>query len=269
MDTGRTAGLSMNVDAYLRRIQYGGPGDPSPATLRELHRQHLFTVPFENLDIALGNSIQLAPELLYEKVVVHGRGGYCYELNGLFHDLLTAMGFTVCMLSAQVRRDDGGFGPEFDHMLLKVTLDDPWLADVGFGESFVDPLPLLPGASQTEHGNLFGVAEEDGTWELFKQDTDGRVPLYRFSEIPRELSDFESMNRFQQTSPESGFTRRRICTKAAPDGRTTLSGMRLIVTKAGVRQETVFTHKEELRQSLREHFTIELADDEDWSKLTG
>src|SRR5271169_4857925 len=188
----------MNVDAYLRRIQYDGPRDPSPATLRELHRQHLFTVPFENLDIALGNPIHLDPGLLYDKIVVRGRGGYCYELNGLFHDLLQSLGFAVCMLSAQVCREDGGFGPDFDHMLLKVTLDGPWLADVGFGESFVEPLPLLPGASQTQHGKLFGAANQNGYWELFKQDNEGRVPLYRFSDVPRQLSDFESMNRYQQ-----------------------------------------------------------------------
>ena len=258
----------MNIDAYLRRIQYDGPRDPSPATLRTLHRQHLFNVPFENLDIALGIPIRLDPELMYEKIVVRQRGGYCYELNGLFHDLLEAMGFTVCMLSAQVRREDGGFGPEFDHMLLKVTLEQPWLADVGFGDLFLDPLPLLSGAIQAENGNLFGVAMVDGTWELFKQDNDGQVLLYQFSGVPHQLSDYENMNQHQQTSPESGFTRRRICSKATSDGRITLAGMRLIVTKAGALQERVLESEEELRQCLREHFRIELAGDVVWSKLT-
>ena len=259
----------MDVEAYLRRIQYDGPRHPSPATLRGLHRQHLFTVPFENLDIPLGNPIELDPELLHQKIVIRRRGGYCYELNGLFHQLLEAMGFNVSMLSAQVRREDGGFGPDFDHMLLKVSLDAPWIADVGFGESFVDPLPLVTGASQTEHGSLFGVTNENGLWELVKQDSDGHVSLYRFADVPRQLSDFEDMNRYQQTSPESGFTRRRVCSKATPDGRITLAGMRLIVTKAGVRQERILMGTEELRRCLRERFRIELGDDVDWSKLAG
>jgi N-hydroxyarylamine O-acetyltransferase len=259
----------MDVEAYLRRIQYDGPREPSLETLRELHRQHLFTVPFENLDIALRNPIQLDPELIYQKVVLRGRGGYCYELNGLFHELLEALGFTVCMLSAQVRRDDGSFGPDFDHMLLKATLDEPWIADVGFGDSFVDPLPLVPGTCHEGSGKLFGVASENGGWRVFKQDDDGQVPLYRFSDVPRHLADFENMNTYQQTSPESGFTRRRVCSKATPDGRITLSGVRLIVTKAGERQERVLEGKEELRQCLREHFGIELAENVDWSKLTG
>ena len=258
----------MNVEAYLRRILYDGPREPSPETLRGLHRQHLFTVPFENLDIPLGNPIRLDPELLYQKIVVHNRGGYCYELNGLFHGLLEAMGFKVSMLSARVRREDGSFGPDFDHMLLKVTLDDPGIADVGFGESFVDPLALVPGAGQTEHGKLFGIANADGLLELFKQDKDGRVALYRFADVPRQLSDFESMNHYQQTSPESGFTRRRVCSRATPDGRITLAGMRLIVTREGQREERVLEDEGELRGCLRERFGVEFDESTDWAKLT-
>ena len=115
----------------------------------------------------------LTPSCCIDKIVVRGRGGYCYELNGLFHDLLTALGFTVQMLSARVRREDGGFGPEFDHMLLKVMLDEPWLADVGFGESFVSPLllqcreplnwskaiPDFTSPGRTARGTFFGATE--------------------------------------------------------------------------------------------------------------
>ena len=130
----------MDVEAYLRRIDYDGPCQPSSASLRALHRKHLFTVPFENLDIPLKNTIRLDLGQLYDKIIVRRRGGFCYELNGLFCEFLTAMGFQVQMLSARVRRDDGGFGPEFDQMLLKVQLEEPWLVDVGFGDSFVDPI---------------------------------------------------------------------------------------------------------------------------------
>ena len=258
----------MDVDAYLHRVKYDGPREPSLAMLRVLHRQHLRTVPFENLDIALGKLIELDPQLLYEKIVVRRRGGYCYELNGLFHDLLRALGFNVCMLSAQVRRDDGSFGPEFDHMLLKVMLDDPWIADVGFGDSFVDPLLLVSGAGHEECGKLFGVTIQEGVWELFKQDNDGRVTLYRFSDTPRQLSDFENMNQYQQTSPESGFTRRRICTRATSQGRITLAGMHFIVTSSGLRDERLLESQVELRRCLRERFGVKLDRTADLSKLT-
>lgn len=259
----------MDVEAYLRRIGYDGPRLPSADTLRTLHRQHLFTVPFENLDIPLGTRICLDSDLLYRKVVTRSRGGYCYELNGLFCELLNALGFDVCMLSAQVRSADGSFGPDFDHMLLRVTLDEPWVADVGFGDSFVDPLPLLAGASHREHGRVFGVVKENGVWELFRNDDDGEAPLYRFTEVPRHLSDFEYMNHYQQTSPESGFTRRRVCSIATPEGRITLSGMRLIVTSEGARMERVLSGEAELQRCLRESFGVEFDEEVNWSKLAG
>jgi N-hydroxyarylamine O-acetyltransferase len=261
----------MDVEAYLRRIQYGGPRDPSPATLRGLHRQHLFTVPFENLDIPLGIPIELDPEFLFDKIVVRKRGGFCYELNGLFHDLLTALGFRVEMLSARVGRADGSFSPEFDHMLLKVSFHEAWLADVGFGDSFVSPLLLRAEAPVSIEGySRFSIAGLNGSWELLRRDGDGMpVTLYRFTEVAHELSDFASMCHFHQTSPESHFTQNHVCSKALPDGRVTISGMRLITTRYGVRDEIVLNSGEELRKCLRQQFRIEFAGNIDWSRLTG
>ncbi len=102
--------------------------------------------------------IHLDIPLLYDKIVMRRRGGFCYELNGLFCELLTAMGFQVQMLSARVRRDDGGFGPEFDHMLLKVELEEPWLVDVGFGDSFVDPIVFHDGGADQVNGRRYIVS---------------------------------------------------------------------------------------------------------------
>jgi N-hydroxyarylamine O-acetyltransferase len=259
----------MNVDAYCERIGYDGSRQPSLETLRGLHRSHLYTVPFENLDIELGIPITLEPDRLFDKVVARRRGGFCYEVNGLFCELLLALGFRVSMLSGCVRRDDGGFGPEFDHMLLKVELPDPWLADVGFGESFVDPLPLRPGVAESENGHLFGVTPENGGWDLHRRDGDGtEVPLYRFSEVARQLSEYVPMCEYHQTSPESSFTRRRICTVAKPDGRITLAGMRLIETRNGVRKETLLCGEQELRACLWEQFRVQLDAKAEWSQLT-
>jgi N-hydroxyarylamine O-acetyltransferase len=260
----------MDVEAYLHRIHYDGPRDPSPATLRGLHRYHLFTVPFENLDIPLGNRIVLDPEFLFDKIVVRKRGGFCYELNGLFHDLLTALGFRVEMLSARVGRADGSFSPEFDHMLLKVTLEDPWLADVGFGDSFVSPLLLQSEATGLIEGDSrFPVAWLNAAWDVLRRDAESMpVTLYRFTEVARELREFAPMCHFHQTSPNSHFTQNRVCSKAFPKGRVTISGMRLITTKNAVRKETVLNNREELRECLRQQFGIEFAEDIDWSRLT-
>ena len=132
----------MELAAYLDRINDAGPLDPSAATLRRLHVAHLLSVPFENLSIHWREPIVLEDGALFEKVVRRRRGGFCYELNGLFAALLRALGFHVTMLSAGVASGEGKFGPEFDHMALLVTLPERWLVDVGFGDSFREPLLL-------------------------------------------------------------------------------------------------------------------------------
>ena len=132
----------MDVQAYLNRINYDGTVAPTAETLRQLHLAHLLSVPFENLSIHAGEQIVLEDEALFRKIVSRRRGGFCYELNGLFAALLRALGFEVAMLSAQVANDDGGFSRDFDHMTLMVTSEQRWLVDVGFGDSFIEPLSL-------------------------------------------------------------------------------------------------------------------------------
>ena len=259
----------MDVEAYLRRIEYDGPRQPSAASLRALHRQHLFTVPFENLDIPLKTPIDLDLPPLYEKIVLRRRGGFCYELNGLFCELLAAMGFRVQMLSARVRRDDSGFGPEFDHMLLKVELDEPWLVDVGFGDSFVDPIVFQAGGADQVNGHRYSVSPFGDEWQLLREDENGQVPLYCFQDVPRQLSDYTGMCHFHQTSSESHFTKSWICSKATPDGRVTVTNMRLIIIRDGTREETVLATDSEVRRCLREQFGIELPESADLALLSG
>ena len=246
----------MNLSAYLFRIGYTGPIDPTPETLRLVHRAHLETVPFENLDIGLGRRIAIGTEAFVRKVVSQRRGGFCYELNGAFAALLQAMGFRVTLLSARIPRMDGSEGPEFDHLTLGVDLDQPWLADVGFGDGFLEPLLLKPGIAQKQDQATFRITENydlqrrqpDGTWR-----TD-----YRFSLTPRSIEDFADMCHFHQTSPDSHFTQKRVCTLATPGGRITLSGTKLIVTSNGIRHERMLTSEAEWAQTLLERFRISL-----------
>ena len=132
----------MDIEAYLDRIGYRGPRTATLDTLRDLHRAHLLSVPFENLDIQAGRPIVLDRERLFDKIVRRRRGGFCYELNGLLATFLEEMGFRVTLLSAGVARETGGFSPEFDHLALCIHLESDWLADVGFGESILDPVPF-------------------------------------------------------------------------------------------------------------------------------
>jgi N-hydroxyarylamine O-acetyltransferase len=214
------------IDAYLERIGYRGSREPSAETLRELHLRHLLSVPFENLDIHWKRPIVVDADRFVHKILAERRGGFCYELNGAFALLLTALGYDVKMLSARVISADGTYGPPFDHMTLLVN--DEWIADVGFGDSSLVPLPL-DGAPEGEYRIADGRYQvlRDGEWQ-----TD-----YLFDLEPHELHEFGPMCDFQQFSPESSFTKKRVCTLARPDGRVTLTADRLIVTKNGVREE--------------------------------
>ena len=259
----------MDVEAYLRRIEYHGPRSPSGRTLQELHRQHLYTVPFENLDIALGVPIALDPDALFDKIVSRKRGGFCYELNSLFSELLKGLGFRVEMLSARVRSADGRFSREFDHMLLKVAMEEgSSIADVGFGDSSLDPVRIEATNAHLDPRPEFAVVAANGAWELVRRQSDGSyLPDYCFTETRRQLTDFSEMCLFHQTSPDSHFTQNRVCTKALPNGRLTISAMRLIETRDGIRRESALMSKENLRTCLSKQFGIEFADDIDWSRL--
>lgn len=247
----------MDIPAYLERINYHGPCDVSPEALRGLHLAHLYAVPFENLDIHLGRPIRLDEEALFDKVVRRRRGGFCYELNGLFGALLRELGYRVTLLSAEVARQTGGYSPPFDHLTLRVDMDEPWLVDVGFGEGFRLPVRLDDGDDQVQGRSAFLVIRDGEYRVLMRRDAGGDwTPQYRFDLRPHMMGEYAERCLFHQTSPESHFTQERICTLAMPEGRVTLSGMRLIETTAETRQETILGSQEERAAVLRERFAV-------------
>ena len=247
----------MDTTAYLRRIEYTGPLAPDAETLRRLQAAHLLAVPFENLSIHWREPIILEEAALFEKVVRRRRGGFCYELNGLFAGLLRALGFEVVMLSAGVARAAGGFGPEYDHLTLMVALAERHLVDVGFGDCFRAPLRLDERAEQAEGADAYRVDEAGGRLTLWRRTgAAGWTPQYRFTLRPRALADYAGMCHYHQTSPDSHFTRGRVCSLATADGRVTLSELRLITTKGGERGERALAGEGEFAAVLRERFGI-------------
>lgn len=249
----------IDVAAYLARIAYSGSTAPTSKTLRELHRAHLFAVPFENLDIGLGRTIAIEEDAILRKIVERRRGGFCYELNGALAALLRALGFQVTLLSARVSRESGGEGPEFDHLALRIDVELPWLADVGFGELLIEPLAMERGKIQQDPAGAFRLVETGERLQLEKLEADGRWKReYSFSPAPHRLEDFRARCQFHQTSPESSFTQNRICTLATADGRITLSEMKLIVTRNGMREERILASEQERIRVLRERFGITL-----------
>ena len=247
----------MDIKAYLQRINYEGPLVPGAEILRRLQVAHLRAVPFENLSIHSSEPIVLNDDALFQKIVSRRRGGFCYELNGSFAALLRALGFDVAMLSAQVANAAGDFGPDFDHMTLMVTLADRWLVDVGFGDSFLEPLLLDEESEQLQGHRGYRIVRE-GEFRMLTQRSNGGEwkPQYRFTLKPYQYPDYAEMCRYHQTSEQSHFTRSRICSRATPDGRISLSDLRFIETAGGRRQERLLTNEEEYATILRDHFGI-------------
>ncbi len=246
----------MDVDAYLARIDYTGSREPVAATLAALHQAHMRSVPFENLDLHLGRRNVLDPDRNYEKIVRDRRGGWCYELNGTFARLLEALGFTVTRYSAAVVLSAPGT-PDFAHLTLRVDLDRPWLCDVGFGDSFTAPLRLDDSGDQERSGHVYRLDRGDGR-ALLRQD--GR-PQYTFALEAREMHQFQGMCDAQQ-SPPGHFTDAPVCSRATPDGRVSLAGMRLITTTARERTERELADADERRAVLRDVFGVDLGDAE-------
>jgi N-hydroxyarylamine O-acetyltransferase len=218
----------------------------------------MFAVPFENLDIGLGRKILCDENFFLHKIVNEQRGGFCYEMNGAFAALLRTLGFQVTLLSARVSGADGSDGPEYDHMALLVDLGEPWLADVGFGDCFVDPLRLEPGVEQEQFGRRYRIVASEGGFYLEAYADGAWKKQYLFTLQPRDLAEFAEMCHYHQTSPDSPFTRKRVCSLATPEGRVTVTGDRLIETRNGVRDERVLQGDAEWRAVLRERFGVNL-----------
>jgi len=250
----------MDIKSYFNRINYTGSLAPTEETLKCLQVANLLTVPFENLSIHSKQPIILEDKALFDKIVRKRRGGFCYELNGLFAALLRALGFNVAMLSAQVAKEEGGFGPDFDHMTLMVTLEQRWLVDVGFGDTFREPLLLDEQEIQAQGERVYQIIG-DNTHLILMERKNGKEwqPQYRFTLLPYQYADYEEMCRYHQTSPHSHFTQKRICSRATSNGRVTLEENRMIITaNEHKRKERAVTSKEEYMSLLHEYFGIDI-----------
>lgn len=248
----------MDIARYLERIGYKGDYAPNAETLRAVHRAHMQTVPFENLNIMLKRPLDLDEQALYHKVVECQRGGFCYELNGLFAALLREIGFKVDLLSARVWTGTD-FSQEFDHLVLLVHLEEDWLVDVGFGDCFVEPIRFVANEEQTAPNSTYRIIPHEDRWMLQEKLDDGMwTPEHLFTTTPYSLRDFEEMCVWQQTSPDSYFTKRPICSRATENGRVTLSDQKLIITTDNQRKEIPLPDDFAVNTALHEHFGVNL-----------
>ena len=251
----------MNIDAYLERIGYSGSREPTLNTLRALQRTHLRHVPFENLDIHRQQEIRIDLDRFYDKIVRRKRGGFCFEVNGLFNELLTDLGFTTHFITCSVfSQPKQQFTPYFGHVAIVAQLEEEWLVDVGFGTNFPEPLRLATEEPQLQDSTYYQLVKLNAEETRLQRFTEGEVPIkmYKFKRDPQALANFSEMCVYHQTSPESIFTQGRLCSLMTPQGRITLTDKSFIETRGSEKQETPVEDQAAFERKLKEYFGIEL-----------
>jgi len=215
------AGYRFDLDGYLARV--GLSGRP---TVAQVHRAHVVTIPFENLDPARGVPVSLDPADLERKMVTERRGGYCFEHNLLFAAALRALGAVAEPMLARVGPRENP-GRTLSHLFLRVRDGEGvWHADVGFGAGTLsEPVPFGPGEEFTQQGwrrRIIGEGDElvlqtigdGGAWR----------DVYSFIPVPAPMIDIEVNNWYVSTHPASRFVNGLVITRHRADGsRTVLS----------------------------------------------
>ena len=257
--------MSLKLHRYLRRIEYGGPLSPTRQTLRNLHRAHLLAIPFENIDVQLGTVPSLEHDAIFEKLVVRERGGWCFEHNLLFAWVLKQIGLRVDLLGATVNRSRHVEGAQINHLALLVHLDEPYLADVGFGNGFLTPTPLREGPFNdgrfdfklTCHGNY---------WRFYNHRENGAT--YDFTGEPVHMETLEAANRSLATTSESPFVQTLVCARLTEAGMVTLTNAALRIFSPERMNEESASSRESFVRMLREHFALEIEQNEAlWTRV--
>jgi N-hydroxyarylamine O-acetyltransferase len=249
---------------YFARIGYTGAARPDRETLAALQRAHRFAVTFENLDIPLGRGIALAPERLLAKIVAGRRGGYCFEQNGLFLEVLKTIGYEARPLLARVWLGAEAT-PGRTHTLNLVRLGgEELIVDVGFGGSFVPPMPLAAGAeAATDDGARHRLtADPDHGWMLERDGGEGWQRQYSFTPDPAWPADLEMANHFTATRPGTRFTTLRIASAPTGDGYVSLIDRALTTSRMGKSETREIGDVVEYRRVLAELFGLELSTEE-------
>ena len=206
------------IAAYLSRIGFTEPVNLDLASLEGLQRAHMTTVPFENLHVFHQRGVSTAADWSVPKIVERGRGGWCFELNGAFSALLEALGFRVTRLAAGVLLDGGEPPSVPDHLALRVDLNEPYLVDVGFGDSFIYPL-LLDSQEPQEGGDAKYRLRRDGQFRILeKAAAVAWEPQYRFTLDAHQLTDFAARSDFLQNTPSEHWTKSPFATRLVDGG---------------------------------------------------
>ena len=249
--------MAFDFAPYLQRIDYAGPLSPALETLQRLQFAHVQHIPFENLDILLGQPILLDHESIWNKLVVRNRGGYCFEQNRLLATVLENLGFQVTCLAGRVQMGSQQVRPK-THMLLMIQVEgEDWLADVGFGgESLLYPLRFKMDEVQSQFGWRYRIAAERDYYSLQSMRPEGWFELYRFTLEPRHPIDYDVANHYTSTHSQSRFMQNLIVARPSSEARVSLWNRTLLVQTPSGTTETPVKGDEELLQLLAERFGL-------------
>lgn len=250
---------TIDLNKVRERINYRGEWKPTLPVLGELYHKFLQHVPFENLDIHLQKPINYSAAHVYDKIILAGRGGLCYEINGLFYDILDLLGFNVFMISAEIFKNMPLKNDRYHmHMALAVQLDSElYLVDVGNGKSFGGPVPALTGVPSAGEDGMYLIDVFEDRKALYCHDPEkGLVPRYVFDFLPKTRESFKDACRFIESSPESVFLKGPMASKLENNTRITLTGNRFITTSFQGRFITSLNSYQEYQEILEQRFSI-------------
>ena len=223
-------------------------------------RHQLMTVPFENLDVQAGKAVSLVPEEIVEKIIDRNRGGYCYEINGLFAMALETLGIEYQFIAARpmfypVKRPK-------THLAIIATVEGrQWLCDLGFGSYGIrEPMDLgqLGKPIEQDHDTFMLEKSEAGEY-LLKAYVDGTwANQYAFDLHPWEWIDFAPANYLNSTHPDAIFVQKRLVIIQNLAGRTILLGNSLKTIQNGVINKTEI-EDEQVKGALETCFNLQVA----------
>ena len=233
------------AELYMKRLHMEIE-KPSLDYLDRLIQANQRTIPFENLDITdFGQPVSLRPDRLTEKILIRQRGGFCFELNGLFSLLLKELGFTSYLCPCRQLRHSEDTDVPATHCAIITFMDgEKYICDVGSGGPVPSGyLPLVTDVEQCVNGKNFVIQQQDG-WQRLIYIREGKapLPLFAFADVPYLLMDFYG-NALMRSEGDSAFEVRHVSLRSE-NGYTDITGNRLTIARNGNKTKREFSDNE-------------------------
>lgn len=248
----------MDLQAYFDRIGYTGDARPDLATLKAVHRAHALGISYESFDVQLGSPVTPDPVAAFDKIVRRGRGGWCYEMNGVLGAALDAIGFKVTRLAGGVHRATRGDDAVGNHLVLLIDIDgEPWIGDVGFGDGPREPFPLREGPVFSD-GYAYRLERLDADWWRFHNHPLGGAPSFDFTTRPADPALLARVCGELQTSPKSPFVMVAIAQRHMPDEIRLLRGRLFRRVKGDTKDDHLIENADAFVALLKREFELDL-----------